>query len=321
MKSLPVASYFRTRRSMAVSSETRLGRGAPPRGSALKLNPAAALGRGPDCDGLRPDAAPPCASIRSWPALRRGCTFVLDGFIGCARRCGDGSLGDGLPGVRGRLPPLGLRRPPLGRRPPPPRPTGRRKLPRRRPRRLGPFCAIRAGRRASRRPWKRSQRVTRRSWRATFRRRPSSTSRRSRSSRARHSVTCAWRRFTSRLGELDQATVVLETAERFTGGDARLTVQTLGAEGDAGRTKSGALADANLAWSAYALLGRAGGPALGDALMQQAVQPLPAPVERAQWLPLERQALHRRRCASASRRASPRPNRRAHPESGGAQAL
>lgn len=91
------------------------------------------------------------------------------------------------------------------------------------------------------------------------------------------------------LGELDQATVVLETAERFTGGDARLTVQTLALKAMLAERK-GALADANLAWSAYALLGRAGGPALGDALMQQAVAATCAGRKSAVATALERQA-------------------------------
>jgi hypothetical protein len=91
------------------------------------------------------------------------------------------------------------------------------------------------------------------------------------------------------LGELDQATVVLETAETLTGGDAWLTVQTLALKAMLAERK-GALADANLAWSAYALLGRAGGPALGDALMQQAVAATCAERKSAVAVALERQA-------------------------------
>jgi len=71
-------------------------------------------------------------------------------------------------------------------------------------------------------------------------------------------------------GDLDQASVVLDTAERFTGGEARLTVQVLALKAMLAERR-GALEDANLAYSAYALLGRAGAPALGDALLQQAV--------------------------------------------------
>jgi tetratricopeptide (TPR) repeat protein len=91
------------------------------------------------------------------------------------------------------------------------------------------------------------------------------------------------------LGELDQATLVLETAERFNGGDARITVQTLALKAMLAERK-GALADANLAWSAYALLGRAGGPALGDALTQQAVATTCAERKTAVAAALERQA-------------------------------
>jgi tetratricopeptide (TPR) repeat protein len=71
-------------------------------------------------------------------------------------------------------------------------------------------------------------------------------------------------------GELDQATVVLQTAERFTAGDARLTIQLLALRAMLLERRA-VWEEAGLAWSAYAMLGRAGGPALGDGLLQQAV--------------------------------------------------
>jgi tetratricopeptide (TPR) repeat protein len=71
-------------------------------------------------------------------------------------------------------------------------------------------------------------------------------------------------------GELDQATVVLETAERFTAGDARLTIQVLALKAMLLERRA-AWEDAGLAWSAYAMLGRAGGAAVADSLLQDAI--------------------------------------------------
>jgi hypothetical protein len=72
------------------------------------------------------------------------------------------------------------------------------------------------------------------------------------------------------LGQLDEATEVLAAAKRFTGGDAALTVQVLALEAMLLERRA-VWADATLAWSAYAMLGRAGGAAGGDALTQQAI--------------------------------------------------
>jgi len=92
-------------------------------------------------------------------------------------------------------------------------------------------------------------------------------------------------------GELDQASVVLATAERFAGGDALANVQTLALKAML-QERRGALSDATLAWSAYALLGRAGGPALGDALLQQAVVTTAAQRKTAITQATERQAAY-----------------------------
>jgi len=72
------------------------------------------------------------------------------------------------------------------------------------------------------------------------------------------------------LGQLDEAAEVLATAERFSGGDATLTVQILALKAML-LERRGAWSEATLAWSAYAMLGRAGGAAGGDALTQQAI--------------------------------------------------
>lgn len=72
------------------------------------------------------------------------------------------------------------------------------------------------------------------------------------------------------LGNLDEAGEVLAAAERFTAGDATLTVQALALKAMLLERRA-AWADATLAFSAYAMLGRAGTAAGGDALTQEAI--------------------------------------------------
>ena len=71
-------------------------------------------------------------------------------------------------------------------------------------------------------------------------------------------------------GDLDQASLVLATAERFSSGDVRSTIQVLALKAMLLERRA-VYSEATLAWSAYAMLGRAGGPALADALIQQAI--------------------------------------------------
>jgi tetratricopeptide (TPR) repeat protein len=72
------------------------------------------------------------------------------------------------------------------------------------------------------------------------------------------------------LGQLDEATEVLAAAERFTGGDATLTVQTLALKAMLLERRA-AWSDATLAFSAYAMLGRAGSAAGAEGLVREAI--------------------------------------------------